>query len=89
LYFFNASSEARITHDAPSVICELLPAVTLPHGRSKSGLSFAGRQQLSDARHRRQNQAVARKDNLLRNQPSFCAVASQRQLARLLCRLPP
>ena len=38
---FTASSEARITHDAPSVICELLPAVTLPHGRSNAGLSLA------------------------------------------------
>ncbi len=38
---FTASSEARITHDAPSVICELLPGVTLPHGRSKAGLSLA------------------------------------------------
>ena len=39
--FFTASSEARITHDAPSVICELLPGVTLPQGRSKAGLSLA------------------------------------------------
>ena len=36
-----ASSEARMTHDAPSVICEELPAVTWPHGRSNTGLSFA------------------------------------------------
>jgi hypothetical protein len=38
---FTAVSEARITHEAPSVICEELPAVTLPHGRSKAGLSLA------------------------------------------------
>src|SRR4029079_15926679 len=36
-----ASSEARITQEAPSVICEELPAVTWPHGRSNTGLSFA------------------------------------------------
>src|SRR6185437_16185336 len=36
-----ASSEARITHDAPSVICEEFPAVTCPHGRSKTGRNFA------------------------------------------------
>ena len=30
-----------MTHEAPSVICELLPAVTLPHGRSNAGLSLA------------------------------------------------
>ena len=41
LCFFTASSEARMTHDAPSVICELLPGVTLPHGRSNAGLSLA------------------------------------------------
>ena len=41
LCFFTASSEARMTHDAPSVICELLPGVTLPQGRSKAGLSLA------------------------------------------------
>jgi len=34
-----ALSEARISQEAPSVICELLPAVTFPHGRSKAGLS--------------------------------------------------
>ena len=33
--------DARMTHEAPSVICELLPAVTLPHGRSNAGLSLA------------------------------------------------
>ena len=38
---FTACSDARITHEAPSVICELLPAVTLPHGRSNAGLSSA------------------------------------------------
>ena len=38
---FTASSEARMTHDAPSVICELLPGVTLPQGRSNAGLSLA------------------------------------------------
>ena len=32
-----------MTQDAPSVICELLPGVTLPHGRSKAGLSLAKR----------------------------------------------
>ena len=36
-----ASSEARITQDAPSVICEELPAVTWPQGRSNTGLNFA------------------------------------------------
>ena len=36
-----ASSEARIIQAAPSVICELLPGVTLPYLRSKKGLSFA------------------------------------------------
>ena len=36
-----ACSDARITQDAPSVIWELFPAVTLPHGRSKAGLSSA------------------------------------------------
>ena len=41
LCFFTASSEARITQDAPSVICEELPAVTLPQGRSNTGRSFA------------------------------------------------
>ena len=40
-FFFTASSEARISHAAPSVICELLPGVTLPYLRSKKGLSFA------------------------------------------------
>ena len=39
--FATASSDARITQDAPSVICEELPAVTLPHGRSNTGLSLA------------------------------------------------
>ncbi len=39
--FAIASSDARITHDAPSVICEELPGVTLPHGFSKAGRSFA------------------------------------------------
>ena len=39
--FTTASSEARITQEAPSVICEELPAVTLPHGRSNTGFSFA------------------------------------------------
>ena len=39
--FFTASSDARITQDAPSVICELLPAVTLPQGRSNAGFSLA------------------------------------------------
>src|ERR1700683_5183915 len=41
LYVLSASSEARMTQDAPSVICELFPGVTLPHGRSKAGLSLA------------------------------------------------
>ncbi len=36
-----ASSDARITQEAPSVICEELPAVTWPHGRSNTGFSFA------------------------------------------------
>ena len=36
-----ASSEARITQDAPSVICEELPAVTWPQGRSNTGRNFA------------------------------------------------
>ena len=36
-----ASSEARMVHDAPSVICEELPAVTWPQGRSNTGFSFA------------------------------------------------
>src|ERR1700733_1421518 len=36
--FVTASSEARMTQDAPSVICEELPAVTWPHGRSNTGL---------------------------------------------------
>src|SRR5882672_4633889 len=40
-YFLTASSDARMVHDAPSVICEELPAVTWPHGRSKTGFSFA------------------------------------------------
>ena len=38
---FTAASDARITQEAPSVICELLPGVTLPYGRSKAGLSSA------------------------------------------------
>src|SRR6516165_4252609 len=40
-----ASSDATITQDAPSVICEELPAVTWPQGRSNTGLkpaSFSG-----------------------------------------------
>src|SRR5262245_58500985 len=41
LCFSTASSEARMTQEAPSVICEELPAVTLPHGRSNAGLSLA------------------------------------------------
>src|SRR5262245_22125367 len=41
LCFSTASSDARITQEAPSVICEELPAVTLPHGRSNAGLSLA------------------------------------------------
>src|SRR3954466_11970675 len=36
-----ALSDARITQEAPSVICEELPAVTLPQGRSNTGFSFA------------------------------------------------
>jgi hypothetical protein len=36
-----AASEARISHAAPSVICELLPGVTRPYLRSKKGLSLA------------------------------------------------
>ncbi len=39
--FFTASSDATITQEAPSVICEELPGVTLPHGRSKAGFSCA------------------------------------------------
>src|SRR4029078_2619871 len=39
--FTTASSEARITQDAPSVICEELPAVTWPQGRSNTGFSLA------------------------------------------------
>src|SRR3984957_20392803 len=42
--FATASSEAKMVHDAPSVICEELPAVTWPQGRSNTGLrpaSFA------------------------------------------------
>ena len=35
------SAEARISATAPSVICELFPAVTVPNFRSKTGLSFA------------------------------------------------
>ena len=34
-----------MTHDAPSVICEELPGVTWPHGRSNTGFrpaSFSG-----------------------------------------------
>ena len=38
---FTASSDARMTHDAPSVICDELPGVTLPHGRSNAGFSLA------------------------------------------------
>ena len=38
---FSASSEASTSQAAPSVICELLPGVTLPYLRSKKGLSFA------------------------------------------------
>ncbi len=30
-----------MTHDAPSVICDELPGVTLPHGRSNAGFSLA------------------------------------------------
>ncbi len=41
LCFFSASSEARISQAAPSVICELLPGVTLPYFRSKNGRSLA------------------------------------------------
>ena len=41
LFFRTKSSDARISHAAPSVICELLPGVTLPYLRSKKGLSFA------------------------------------------------
>src|SRR6266550_2138651 len=40
-YFATASSDARITQDAPSVICEELPAVTWPQGRSNTGRNFA------------------------------------------------
>ena len=36
-----ASSEARTSQTPPSVICELLPGVTLPYLRSKKGLSLA------------------------------------------------
>jgi hypothetical protein len=39
--FLTASSEARMVHDAPSVICEELPAVTWPQGRSNTGFSLA------------------------------------------------
>ena len=39
--FATASSDARMVHEAPSVICDELPAVTWPQGRSNTGLSFA------------------------------------------------
>src|SRR5665213_1651872 len=39
--FATASSEARITHEAPSVICDELPAVTWPQGRSNTGFNLA------------------------------------------------
>src|SRR6202043_1683064 len=39
--FLTASSDATMIHDAPSVICEELPAVTWPQGRSNTGFSFA------------------------------------------------
>ena len=40
-YFFRDSSDARISQAPPSVICELLPGVTLPYLRSKKGFSLA------------------------------------------------
>ena len=41
LCFATASSDARITQEAPSVICEEFPAVTWPQGRSNTGLNLA------------------------------------------------
>src|SRR5262249_33471239 len=79
---FIASSDARITHEAPSVICEELPAVTLPHGRSKAGLSVAGVSTVLSGRtpsswsktlpSRPKAGAISPL-----NQPSFCARASR------------
>ena len=39
--FETKSSEATTTAAPPSVICDELPAVTVPYRRSKTGLSFA------------------------------------------------
>ena len=47
-----ARSDASTSHAAPSVICELLPAVTLPYFRSKNGLQLGevgGRRVLAHA----------------------------------------
>jgi hypothetical protein len=41
LCFSTARADAITSHVPPSVICELLPAVTLPYLRSKNGFSFA------------------------------------------------
>ena len=41
LWRFTAVSSASSSHEAPSVICELLPGVTLPYLRSKKGFSLA------------------------------------------------
>jgi hypothetical protein len=41
LWRATASSEASTSQTPPSVICELLPGVTLPYLRSKKGFSLA------------------------------------------------
>jgi hypothetical protein len=49
-HWSTAASEARISHAAPSVICELLPGVTRPYLRSKKGLSLPRPARLESAR---------------------------------------
>ena len=49
-YLRTASSDAISNHAAPSVICALLPAVTLPNGRSNAGFSPASFSMLLSSR---------------------------------------
>jgi hypothetical protein len=48
--FVDRLLEARISHAAPSVICELLPGVTRPYFLSKKGFSLARAAMLESAR---------------------------------------
>ena len=86
LCFATAASEARITQEAPSVICEELPAVTWPQGRSNTGLSFAsvsavesGRTPSSWSKNFPSREKAVSTSPF--RKPSACACASRRWLS--------